>query len=178
MEISNSHRKHLLEGVLKFVQAAVGCPGVHRVALVGSLTVDKANPKDADMLVTVSAKADLAPLARAGRRLKGHAQHVNRGADIFLADTNGRYIGRICHWRDCRPGVRAACHAHHCGRRQFLHDDLEIVNLDPKLVSEPPIVVWPSIVRHIQVPQDVESMVLTPLVNTLVSQAEGTSDAD
>ena len=179
MKPSNSDREHLLKGVLKFVQAAVECPGVHRIALVGSLTVNKSNPKDADVLVTVSAKADLAPLARAGRRLKGHAQHVNRGADIFLADTNDeRYIGRICHWRDCRPGVRVACDALHCGRRQYLHDDLNIVNLDPALVNKPPIVVWPSIVRHIRVPQDVESIVLTPLANTHVSQAEGASDAD
>ena len=123
-------RAVLLAEVRQFVERARFFPGVRRIALIGSLATDKEDPKDADVLVTVNDDADLTPLATAGRRLKGHAQSRNKGADIFLADPSGNYIGRICHWRECRPGIRASCDARHCGRRAFLHDDLDDVTLD------------------------------------------------
>src|SRR5271166_5571671 len=87
-------RRSLLLAVCSFVRAARGCPGVLRIALVGSLVTNKAIPKDADVLVTIDDTMDLADLARAGRRLKGSAQTINLGADIFLADTTSRYLGR------------------------------------------------------------------------------------
>lgn len=123
-------RTVLLSEVRQFVEHARFFPGVRRIALIGSLTTGKTYPKDADVLVTVDDDADLTHLAAAGRRLKGHAQSQNRGADIFLADPSGNYIGRICHWRECYPGKRMSCDARHCGRRPFLHDDLDDVTLD------------------------------------------------
>jgi hypothetical protein len=96
---------------------------------LGSLTTDKPVPKDADVLVIVDADIDLAPLARIGRRLKGTAQTINLGADIFVADEARRYMGRICLYRECHP--RVACRALNCGRRQCLNDDLQIVTLSP-----------------------------------------------
>ena len=72
--------------------------GVRRIALVGSLATANANPKDADLLIWIDDDADLASLAAVGRQLKGRAQSRNSGADIFLADTDGRYLGRTCHW--------------------------------------------------------------------------------
>ena len=47
-------------------------------------------------------------LVKAGRALKGFAPTRNSGADIFLSNLDSRYIGRICHWRDCRPGIPPA----------------------------------------------------------------------
>ena len=82
-------RRPLLLGVFSFVLATRLCPGVRRIALLGSLTTAKAIPKDVDLLVTVERAMDLTQLARAGRRLKGLAQTINLGADIFLADTAG-----------------------------------------------------------------------------------------
>jgi hypothetical protein len=149
-------RDGLLSYVQRFVESACLCPGVRRIALIGSLATDKENPKDADLLVIVEDDADLTPLATAGRRLKGHAQSRNKGADIFLADPAGNYIGRICHWRDCRPGIRALCDARHCGRRVFLHDDLDAVTLDASLIKAPPLELWPKIVRRAELPSDVE----------------------
>jgi hypothetical protein len=64
------------------------------------------NPKDADLLVTVEDEADLAPLARLGRRLQGRAQSMNKGADVFLADAHHHYLGRTCTWKECAPGIR------------------------------------------------------------------------
>jgi len=91
-------RRVLVLAVRSFVQVACTYPGVLRIALMGSLVTSEAIPKDADVLVTINGTMDLGQLARAGRRLKGSAQAINLGADIFLADVTGRYLGRICHF--------------------------------------------------------------------------------
>jgi hypothetical protein len=154
-------RRRLLRAVLAFVQAGRSLPGVRRIALLGSLTTDKLVPKDADVLVIIDADIDLAPFARMGRRLKGTAQTINLGADIFLADEAGRYLGRICHYRECR--TRVACRALNCGRRQHLNDDLQIVTLSPALIAAPPIDLWPRIVTRCAVPADTEALLLAEL---------------
>ncbi len=112
-----------------------------------------------DVLVVVADDADLAPLATCSRRLQGHAQSVNRGADVFLADERGTYIGRTCRWKECRPGIRRSCHALHCGRRAHLHDDLEAIRLNGTLVLSPPVTLWPHVERRGQLPPDVEELV-------------------
>ena len=114
------------------------------------------------MLITVDDDADLTPLATAGRRLKGRAQSRNKGADIFLADPPGNYIGRICHWRECYPGIRASCDARHCGRRAYLHDDLDDVMLNASLIKAPPLELWPKIVCRVELPGDVETQLVQP----------------
>jgi hypothetical protein len=152
-------RRALLLAVRSFVRAACTCPGVLRIALMGSLVTSKAIPKDADVLVTINVTMDLGELARAGRRLKGAAQTINLGADIFLADVTGRYLGRICHYRECHP--RVACLAQHCGRREHLNDDLHVVTLSKELLAAPPVDLWPSVIRRLTVPADVEALLLT-----------------
>lgn len=155
-----SIRAFLLAEAFRFVERAASMRGVGRIALVGSLTGEKDDPKDVDLLVTIEDDADLSVLAAAGRKLKGAAQTRNRGADIFLVNPAGRYIGRICHWRECAPGIRIACDARNCGRRQYLHDDLDCVNLDPGLVKEPPVVIWPAAICRVTVPGDVKDCLL------------------
>lgn len=156
-------RELLLAEVRQFVERARLFPGVRRIALIGSLAKEKSDPKDADVLITVDDDADLTPLATAGRKLKGHAQTRNKGADIFLADPSNNYIGRICHWRECRPGIRASCDARHCGRRAFLHDDLDDVTLDASLIKAPPLELWPKIARRVELPSDVETLLVQPI---------------
>src|SRR2546426_9436142 len=99
------HRQQLLDGLRRFVTSVRQLPGVKSIALLGSIVTTKPDPKDIDVLVVVGDDADLAPLATCARRLQGQAQSFNRGADVFLADEQGTYIGRTCHWRDCRPRV-------------------------------------------------------------------------
>jgi hypothetical protein len=135
--------------------------GVTRVALVGSLTTTKPIPHDADVLVSIDETIDFSRLALAGRRLKGAAQHINLGADVFLADERGHHIGRICGYRECHP--RALCQAQHCGRRNHLNDDLHILTLPQDLIATPPLELWPSIVRRATVPADVEALLLADL---------------
>jgi hypothetical protein len=154
-------RRPLLEAVLAFVRAARDCPGVLRIALVGSLTTPKPIPKDADMLVTIKSDIDLTQLARYGRRLKGTAQNINLGGDIFLADERGRYLGRICHYRECHP--RVACRAQHCGERDHLNDDLQLLTLSADLIAAPPVELWPRVVRRLPVPEDTEALLLSVL---------------
>ena len=81
------------------------------------------------------------------------------GADVFLADERGEYIGRICHWRDCRPGIRGSCDARHCGPRPYLHDDLDDVCLESALVERPPLTLWPEVEYRGRLPKDVEDVV-------------------
>ncbi len=86
---------------------------------------------------------------------------MNLGADIFLADELGRYIGRICNYRECFP--RAACLAQNCGRQAHLNDDLQVVTLANELIAAPPVTLWPNVVRRVTLPPDVEELLLTEL---------------
>jgi hypothetical protein len=156
-------RQKLLAEVLIFTRAAGRLPGIVKIALIGSLTTDKPDPKDADLLVTITNDVDLTKLATLGRKLKGHAQQINRGGDVFLADPQHLYLGRTCPWKRCGPGIRASCDALHCGQRTFLHDDLEEIRLSTRLIAQPPLELWPEIVTRVPVPDDVAELVLEPL---------------
>ena len=156
---AEGHRPQLLDGLRRFVRSVRDIPGVKSIAVLGSIVTTKPDPKDIDVLVVIADDADLTPLATASRRLQGHAQSFNRGADVFLADERGTYIGRTCHWRDCRPGVRQSCDALHCGRRPYLHDDLDAIRLNSSLVVSPPVTLWPHVERRGQLPPDVEEIV-------------------
>ena len=155
---SEGHRQQLLDGLRRFVTSVRQMPGAKSIAVLGSIVTTKPDPKDIDVLVVVADDADLTPLATASRRLQGHAQSFNRGADVFLADERRTYIGRTCHWRECRPGVRRSCDAVHCGRRAYLHDDLDAIRLNSSLVLSPPVKLWPHIERCGQLPPDVEEV--------------------
>lgn len=154
-------RKPLLLAVASFVREAETCRGVRRISLIGSIVTAKAIPKDIDVLVTIDTEMELSKLASAGRRLKGAAQTINLGADIFLADAADRYLGRICHYRQCHP--RSLCLAQHCGQRDHLNDDLHIVTLSRELMCSPPVDLWPTVVRRVTVPPDVENILLSSL---------------
>lgn len=155
-------RGTLLRCALDFVRAARAVPGVRRIAALGSLLTDKPRPKDADLLVTIGADVDLAALAKCGRRLKGAVQSaINSTADVFLADEERHYLGRVCEFRDCFPRVR--CRARHCGLRQHLRDDLDVLTLDSTVIARPPLVLFPVVETHVVVPSDVELLLVVPL---------------
>ena len=157
---SEGHRQQLLVGLRRFVVSVRQMAGVRRIAILGSIVTAKQDPKDIDVLVVVADDADLAPLPTASRRLQGHAQSFNRGADVFLANERGTYIGRTCRWKDCRPGVRQSCDALHCGQRPYLHDDLDAIRLNGNLVLSPPVTLWPRVERRDQLPPDVEEVLV------------------
>ena len=152
-------RDDLLEATFWFVRSAAQLAGVRRIALVGSILRDRRSPKDVDLIVYVADDGDLADLASAARRLQGRLQSQNRGADVFLADEHGRYLGRTCPWKVCQPRIRASCDAIHCGRRSHLHDDLGTIRLPDSLIAAPPLDLWPVVVRRCRLPADVERLV-------------------
>jgi hypothetical protein len=153
--IDEDLRVFLIAEAFRFIERVVGLPGVRRIAMLGSLLSSKPNPKDIDLLITVEDAADLTALAKSARRLKGIAQSKNKGADVFLANSAGQYIGRICHWSQCGPQFRATCDARNCGVREYLHDDLDDIKLDPHVVREPPLEIWPSVNYRQSVARDI-----------------------
>lgn len=167
-----ANRRLLLAETLAFVREVIRMLGVKRVALLGSLTTDKADPKDTDLLVTVTDEMDLIPLAADARRLQGHLQGHNLGADVFLADLNDTYLGRSCPWKRCGPGIRASCDAWHCGQRLYLHDDWGDVRLDEKTVRQPPLILWPQLIARVSVPADVEQELIQPLLDEGITAAQ------
>jgi hypothetical protein len=150
-------REQLISHLPWFVSSVAKLPGVRRIALLGSITTNKQDPKDIDFLVAVDDDIDLEPLARLGRKMKGRAQQMNRGADIFLTDAEGRYIGRTCSWRECGWGVRRSCDALNCGKRHYLHDDLVTVTLSPETVRAA-LELWPSLQLRFGLPKDLEKI--------------------
>ncbi len=152
----SDYRLKLLNLVRDFYQSAVKINGIYRIALIGSLLTDKVRPKDADILITISDDLDLIYLAKISRRLQGKAGSMASGADIFLTNTEMQYIGRICIWKDCRPGIRVRCDALNCGKREYLHDDLQSVNLSNEITINPPLILFPEIKRNSKIPLDVE----------------------
>jgi hypothetical protein len=104
--------------------------------------------------VVIGEDIDLARLAAYGRRLKGRAQGLSSGADIFVVNSQHQYIGRICHYRDCWP--RRACQASHCGQTPHLNDDLEVLKLSHDTINSPPVTIWPELKKRCPLPADVE----------------------
>jgi hypothetical protein len=159
---SSEVRGSLLRLTLAFVRAARQIPGVRRIALLGSLATLKPRPKDADVLVTIRSDTALETLARCGRQLKGGAQSaINSTADVFLASEPDHYLGRVCEFRTCFPRVR--CHARHCGRRPHLRDDLDVLMLEPALIANPPLLLYPVLQASAGIPPDVHTLLIDPL---------------
>jgi hypothetical protein len=56
---TTAERARLIAEVLAFVETVQRLPGVSRIALIGSITTRKADPKDADLLLTVTEDTEL-----------------------------------------------------------------------------------------------------------------------
>jgi hypothetical protein len=110
----------------------------------------------------------LGKLARLKRSLLGATLQTgdNCGADVFLCNPQGTYLGRICSWKQCAPGIRQSCQAQHCGRREFLSDDLQNIRLDPSLLAEPPLELWPETIARTELPSDVREELVAALNET------------
>ena len=55
---------------------------------------------------------------------------------------------------------RTACRGHQCGHGARIRDDFDELTLDSALLSEPPLELWPAVVRRARIPQDVERILL------------------
>ncbi len=158
-------RPDLLRAVLQFVRDTREIDGVRRIALLGSLATEKAIPKDVDLLVEIADDAPLGELARRKRQLLGKTMQTGDscGADVFLCNPAGEYLGRVCGYKQCAPGIRASCEAQHCGQREFLCDDLQNMKLEAKVIAEPPLEMWPDVVARADLPKDVQAILIERL---------------
>lgn len=156
-------RKIMFAEVRRFVRFARDILGVQQIALIGSLTTNKEFPKDIDLLVTITDDCNLSELARLGRQLTGHMMTHGAGADVFLADQTGNYLGRTCSWKQCEPGIRKSCDAQSCGARHFLHDDFATIRLSDEVIQNPPAMLWPDVSAKSPLPPDVTKLLLEPL---------------
>lgn len=161
MCIEESLRVVLLKEARRFVERARTLEGVERIALLGSITTAKEKPKDIDLLVTVSDRVDFHALAAIGRKLKGAGQSRSSGADVFLCDSKGDYLGRTCSYRECHP--RMGCRGHRCGNSAYVCDDFEVVEISREAALDPPVILWPRAVCRVSVPADVQQTLLAPL---------------
>jgi len=166
--MKTEYRKELIEFVREFVLSAGQINGLNQISMIGSLLTDKIKPKDADILCCIEDNLELKYLAKLGRRLQGKTGSIGGGADIFLSNNDNDYIGRICIWKDCRPGVRQSCDAQNCGKREYLHDDLQVIKLSKELIVDPPLVLYPKIIRNIKVPDDVEEILLNGILDNAI----------
>jgi predicted nucleotidyltransferase len=155
---SRTKRQKLLAHLPWFVRSISKVEGVRKISILGSITTEKLKPKDIDFLVMIEDSAELEPVARLGRKLKGRTGSEGSGADIFLTDTIGNYIGRTCSWKECRRGARMSCDALNCGRRQYLHDDLHAVTLSQDSIAGA-LQLWPTVEERIGLPEDLETVV-------------------
>jgi len=156
----NQYRKNLIQLVYEFIISCKKIEAIQRIAIIGSLLSENEKPKDVDLLLTIPDDLELSGLARISRTLQGKSGSLGGGADVFLANLNNEYIGRICIWKDCRFGVRMRCDANNCGKRKYLHDDLNTITLKKELIDNPPLIIFPNIIRNVFIPLDVEEGLL------------------
>lgn len=139
-----------------FFERAIKLESITRIALIGSICTEKKNPKDIDLLITVTSGSDITPISKLKRQMAGRIQRGLLGADIFLME-EGQYMGRPCRFREPHP--RAAC-GHEGLRcdfdRPFLCDTSCAFSLKKELLNSPPIILYPKFRASIEVPKDVQ----------------------
>lgn len=159
----SEYRKQLVELVKDFFLSAKEVRGLNQISIIGSLLTNKIKPKDVDILCCIEDTLELKYLAKISRRLQGKAGSIGGGADIFLTNNNNEYIGRICIWKECRFGIRQSCDAQNCGKREYLHDDIQVIKLAKELIENPPLIIHPKVIRNIEIPEDVEEILLSEI---------------
>jgi len=151
-------RHNMLEVLDKFLPSLRALRCVERIGLTGSLKTPKREPKDIDVVVCTITGSSLSELATIYRKMSGGLQSIGRGVDVFIFE-NGYYVGRLCRYRDCAPGIRASCAADHCGLRPYLCDDLSVVELYSTTLTRLPVQLHPDGWYLDDVPQDVKDFV-------------------
>ena len=152
---TKNFRPPFIKNIFFFVELAKKIQGVKKIAIIGSITTSKKKPKDIDLLVTIDNTINIKKLAAAGRKLTGKQMAVgdSSGADVFLANEAGAYLGRTCHYRQCH--LRMGCMGIRCNGGHIMYD-LHIINLDKSLVLNPPVEIYPKVVIRKQLPKDLE----------------------
>jgi predicted nucleotidyltransferase len=159
--VEKENRIKMVNVVKEFLPAIKRTNGVKFIGLIGSLTRDSPEPKDIDMVVCVTPSADLPELGTVCKRIAGRMMQIGKGVDMFVYDDlSGEYVGRICQYRDCRPGIRR-CRADHCRMRPYLKDDLSTIRLPAFVRKNVPVELHPTLrYNPPEAPEDVSEILL------------------
>ena len=159
----NADRGALLLAAKWFVEKASTIDAVQQIALIGSICTGKKNPKDIDLLLTLTPGANIAPLSRLKRQMQGRIQRGLLGADVFLME-EGKYLGRPCRYREPHPRVVCAHDGLMCSlERSFLCNTSAAFNLEKKLLVSPPIILFPKFRASVEVPADIRTVFMNTL---------------
>src|SRR5438128_8757461 len=157
-------REQFLVGALGYVRALRAISIVESITLFGSLTTEKPDPKDVDLLIVLvetiklrrlekgaldgskAAFDELVFLNKAARAEK-YKQRQRQIADLFVATSQYEYIGDLSLDYDKDPLKRY----------------YEPMNLPEVLSKSFPIKLWPEIELSTKTPQDVLQCLVRPL---------------
>jgi predicted nucleotidyltransferase len=119
-----------------FASKAKNLVSVGEVVLCGSMAAGDPYPSDVDLAVVLSHLDELSRLARFCRQISS----TTHAWEVFVFNTDRKYLGRICHKREC-PG-RYPCDAMDCGKKPHLRN-IRGFRFDPHLFLAPELkVLW------------------------------------
>ena len=125
------------EAAKTFARKLAGSPGVHEVALCGSMVTEDPHPQDIDLAIVIDSFNDLPLIARAARQISS----TYHGWEVFVFRPDRTYAGRLCHRREC-PTQTARCDQIDCGRVPHLGNMADF-EFEPMLFLSPPIeILW------------------------------------
>ena len=114
------------QDAIEFAQRANQLSSATEIALFGSLAKGDPYQKDIDLAVIISSLEQLPTLAKYARKMSS----LFNSWDIFVFNADIKYLGRICHRKEC-PSKVAECI--NCGDIAFVHHRLKDLNLTTKI---------------------------------------------
>ena len=161
---SKTDRESLLYALNWFLDEVKQFKEVRQVALIGSICTNKPNPKDIDLLISIKPKTDLKKLATLRRKTQGRIGQGLLGTDMFIVE-DGRYLGRLCRYREPWPRVVCCNDNLICDRtRNYLCNTSNNFSIDKSIINNPPITIYPKFSTTIEIPNDV-GKVLHPYIS-------------
>lgn len=133
---NHQQKNRFRQAAQNFANKAKNLSSVQEVILCGSMASDDPYPQDIDLAVVLSGLYELPQLARFCRQMSS----VTHAWEVFVFNTSRKYLGRICHKREC-PGQRY-CDAPDCGKTPHLCN-LRGFRFDPAQFLSPELqILW------------------------------------
>ena len=131
-----ARRQRMLEGVGQFAQKLRRFSSVIEVGLAGTLASEDEYPNDIDAVVFLDGFNELPDIARAARQMAS----VCNSWEVFVFTVDFKYLGRICHYKECRP--RVACADKRCGTYPHIYELADFVFDPNQFFSSPFHLFW------------------------------------
>lgn len=125
-----------IQAAQHFASKAKNLASVHEVVLCGSMATGDPYPGDIDLAVVLANLNELPRLARCCRQISS----TTHAWEVFIFNSNRKYLGRICHKRECPASY--PCDAQDCGKTPHLRN-IHGFRFDQKLFFAPELkVLW------------------------------------